>query len=220
MVVRPNAHDQLRLERPAAGPSIAIPNAQSSPRPGRRAPGRRHVGGVTCLCSFGVALGRFDRFNSWDIVRHPLSLATGIAYELFHPMHYPTLFAPRLCCSFSSPWRMCRCGPSLSASGMTNRCNTGSHRIRLSRSSCSKCDQIRSDVSLVASSRCVQSSCRNRVNSGEIARIAWMRSMVTALVGTSSPAYRRRCSDVTIASNASSGVSGGEAAQHDNAILL
>ena len=64
------------------------------------------------LCSFGVALGRFDRFNSGDIVRHPLSLATGIAYELFHPMHYPTLFSTTtllfvfLSLAYASSWAL------------------------------------------------------------------------------------------------------------------
>jgi uncharacterized membrane protein len=44
------------------------------------------------LCSFGISLGRFNRFNSWDVVRHPFALAAGILDELLHPFHYRTLF--------------------------------------------------------------------------------------------------------------------------------
>jgi len=34
--------------------------------------------GLHTLCAIGVKLGRFDRFNSWDLVVHPLKVVLGI----------------------------------------------------------------------------------------------------------------------------------------------
>jgi uncharacterized membrane protein len=45
------------------------------------------------LGSYGIALGRFQRFNSWDVIRHPFALAARVADQFIHPMAYPTLFA-------------------------------------------------------------------------------------------------------------------------------
>lgn len=39
--------------------------------------------------SFGVSLGRFNRFNSWDVARHPLRLAGEIADQALRPSAHP-----------------------------------------------------------------------------------------------------------------------------------
>lgn len=40
------------------------------------------------LCAFGMYIGRYMRFNSWDIVSNPLYLASEISHILFHPMQH------------------------------------------------------------------------------------------------------------------------------------
>jgi uncharacterized membrane protein len=41
------------------------------------------------LCSFGVYLGRFERFNSWDVVFNPFDLLLTIYSRIRHPFDYP-----------------------------------------------------------------------------------------------------------------------------------
>jgi uncharacterized membrane protein len=41
------------------------------------------------LGSFGVYLGRFLRWNSWDIVVHPFSVCRDIAVRFLNPIDYP-----------------------------------------------------------------------------------------------------------------------------------
>ena len=51
------------------------------------------IGGVAGLSSFGIYLGRFLRFNSWDIVWHPLALSRGIGRWAANPLAHSTSFA-------------------------------------------------------------------------------------------------------------------------------
>lgn len=38
--------------------------------------------------SYGIYLGRYLRFNSWDVLTHPLYLMHQVSSSLFHPTHY------------------------------------------------------------------------------------------------------------------------------------
>jgi len=46
--------------------------------------------GSLFLCGFGVYVGRFLRWNSWDIVTDPLPLARVVAHGLLDPLGHPT----------------------------------------------------------------------------------------------------------------------------------
>ncbi|MDB5293456.1 MAG: hypothetical protein JWL69_4697 [Phycisphaerales bacterium] len=53
------------------------------------------------LGSFGISLGRFQRFNSWDVVSNPIVLLGDAVSEVLHPMDYPKEFATALLlCAF------------------------------------------------------------------------------------------------------------------------
>jgi uncharacterized membrane protein len=43
---------------------------------------------ILFLGSFGVYLGRFERWNSWDIIHSPFELAENIWQHIFFPAHY------------------------------------------------------------------------------------------------------------------------------------
>ena len=47
------------------------------------------VAGVLALSSFGIYLGRVQRWNSWDVVVHPGPLAHQIAVGALHPLSHP-----------------------------------------------------------------------------------------------------------------------------------
>jgi uncharacterized membrane protein len=41
------------------------------------------------LCSFGVYLGRYLRFNSWDIISNPDDILLAIAHRILFPLEHP-----------------------------------------------------------------------------------------------------------------------------------
>jgi len=44
------------------------------------------MGIVLFMGSFGVYLGRFERWNSWDVVNDPIALGVGIASKIINPV--------------------------------------------------------------------------------------------------------------------------------------
>lgn len=44
------------------------------------------------LCGYGIFMGRFLRFNSWDIFTNPQELAYTSAHHVLTPHHYPKLW--------------------------------------------------------------------------------------------------------------------------------
>ena len=59
------------------------------------------IGGVAGLSGFGIYLGRFLRFNSWDVVLKPMKLYHGINAWAANPLANPTSFAfPALFATF------------------------------------------------------------------------------------------------------------------------
>jgi uncharacterized membrane protein len=59
------------------------------------------VGWIVVVCalglaSFGVYLGRFARFNSWDVVRRPSRVLSVIRQETDSPLHDPKMVAALL----------------------------------------------------------------------------------------------------------------------------
>ena len=62
----------------------------------------RHVGRVASwvfaaavmgLSAFGIYLGRFQRWNSWDVVRDPLGLFSDVAHMVLHPFAHAHVVA-------------------------------------------------------------------------------------------------------------------------------
>ncbi len=48
------------------------------------------------LCSFGIYLGRFGRFNSWNIINNPFDLLYQIADRFIYPLQHPRTWAVTL----------------------------------------------------------------------------------------------------------------------------
>ncbi len=44
------------------------------------------IGGILFLASFGVYLGRFHRWNSWDVLHNPIGLGLEIFYKVVNPL--------------------------------------------------------------------------------------------------------------------------------------
>ena len=40
---------------------------------------------IMLLCAYGIYLGRYERWNSWDIVAQPFSLFSNMAHHILHP---------------------------------------------------------------------------------------------------------------------------------------
>lgn len=51
---------------------------------------------VLVLCGFGIYLGRFLRWNSWDLATEPLSRASYLAASAVHPLQHPRTIAVTL----------------------------------------------------------------------------------------------------------------------------
>ena len=41
---------------------------------------------IMCLSALGIYIGRYLRFNSWDVISNPLDLAGDISYLVLHPI--------------------------------------------------------------------------------------------------------------------------------------
>ncbi|WP_276133946.1 DUF1361 domain-containing protein [Polluticoccus soli] len=40
---------------------------------------------ILVACGYGIYLGRYERWNSWDVLANPFSLASNILYHVIHP---------------------------------------------------------------------------------------------------------------------------------------
>ena len=52
---------------------------------------------VMWLCAFGIYIGRYLRFNSWDIVTNPFPLAEEIFNMLIHPLEHGYAWGMTIC---------------------------------------------------------------------------------------------------------------------------
>lgn len=48
---------------------------------------------MSFLSAFGVYLGRFERFNSWDVIQNPLTLLGSVAHRFIYPTLHPRTWA-------------------------------------------------------------------------------------------------------------------------------
>jgi uncharacterized membrane protein len=54
------------------------------------------VNGVLLLAGFGIYLGRYLRWNSWDVISNPVALLTDIADRLVNPFSHPRTYTMTL----------------------------------------------------------------------------------------------------------------------------
>lgn len=52
---------------------------------------------IMCLCGYGIYLGRYDRWNSWDIVSRPYYLLRDIAVDIANPIANKEVWALTVC---------------------------------------------------------------------------------------------------------------------------
>jgi uncharacterized membrane protein len=52
---------------------------------------------VMCLNAFGIYIGRYLRFNSWDVISNPFELAADISNLILHPLASKPAWA-MICC--------------------------------------------------------------------------------------------------------------------------
>lgn len=50
------------------------------------------------LASFGIYLGRFQRFNSWSVLNRPLDVLADMAHRVFVPWEHPRTWGFTACC--------------------------------------------------------------------------------------------------------------------------
>jgi uncharacterized membrane protein len=55
------------------------------------------IGVVMWLSAWGIYIGRFLRYNSWDIITDPFSLAGDIFYMIFHPFQHVYAWGMTIC---------------------------------------------------------------------------------------------------------------------------
>ncbi|RPD41983.1 DUF1361 domain-containing protein [Chitinophaga barathri] len=51
------------------------------------------LGAASLLCGYGIYIGRFLRFNSWDVFTAPYALLQNMAGHFIHPFHHAEVWA-------------------------------------------------------------------------------------------------------------------------------
>lgn len=90
------------------------------------------VGCVSVLGAFGVYLGRFQRWNSWDLWHRPRAVISDIADQILdppsseHPLAYTALFACLFLFIYVSVWLISRLGLARTQQGDARAAQPGS----------------------------------------------------------------------------------------------
>lgn len=72
------------------------------------------VGLIIFLCSFAIYLGRYLRWNSWDVIRSPFGLLVDVSDRIVNPLDHPRmastmlLFFVLIAVSYSAVWYSAR----------------------------------------------------------------------------------------------------------------
>ncbi len=77
--------------------SLRLMQARVASRWGERA-GQGFVVVALALASFGIYLGRFQRFNSWSVLNRPLEVFGDMAHRIFVPWEHPRTWGFTACC--------------------------------------------------------------------------------------------------------------------------